>query len=296
MKYVIIIISVLALALLIINFIELNQYVVRTAAIKNSKIKDAKKICFISDLHNFKVSEKFYEDIKKQSPDVILLGGDIITAKPGREQKNAYEFIEKVSGIAPVFMALGNHEYRAKIYPDVYADMYPELEKFLENNKVSILSNSSIYFEDANIKVSACEIDRFFYKRFVVQNMADDYIESLIGRIDDKAYNILLAHNPDYFKKYSAYGSDLILSGHVHGGLIRLPFIGGVAHPGVRFFPKYSGGPYNEKGKQLRYKKNYADDSKGIIRLIVSAGVGFHTLPLRLFNPGELIFVTFTNK
>ena len=126
--------------------------------------------------------------------------------------------------------------------------------------------------------------------------MEDDYIESLLGKCDKDYYNILLAHNPDYFKNYSNYGSDLILSDHVHGGLIRLPFIGGIAHPGVRFFPKYSDGIYNEFGKRSGYKHSQYDSDLGIVRLIVSFGVGFHTLPLRLFNPGELIFVTFKEK
>lgn len=296
MKYLIIALILVFVVLAVINFIQLNQYVVRNISIKDGKIKKNTKICFISDLHNFKVSEKFFEDIRKENPDIILLGGDIITAKPGRNQKNAYDFFEKVSSISPVYMGLGNHEYRARIYPDVYGDMYDELQNFLDKCEIHVLSNNSVIFTDSNIKVSAAEIDRYYYKRFVVKKMPEDYIESLIGKADNQTYNILLAHNPDYFKNYSDYGSNLILSGHVHGGLIRLPLIGGVAHPGVRFFPKYSGGPYNEKGKQLHYKHSHADNSREIIRLIVSAGVGFHTLPLRLFNPGELIFVTFTDK
>ena len=126
--------------------------------------------------------------------------------------------------------------------------------------------------------------------------MDDDYIESLVGKLEDDKYNILLAHNPDYFKHYNAYGSDLILSGHVHGGLIRLPLLRGVAHPGIRFFPKYSGGVYDDNGKFVRYADSYVSSKNAVIRLIVSCGIGFHTLPLRLFNPGELIFITIDSK
>ena len=174
--------------------------------------------------------------------------------------------------------------------------MYDEFAAKTKEYNIPILSNSFHYFEENNIKVSSADIDRSFYKRFKVYHMDDDYIESLIGKLEDDKYNILLAHNPDYFKYYNAYGSDLILSGHVHGGLIRLPLLHGVAHPGIRFFPKYSGGVYDENGKFVRYADSYVSSKNAIIRLIVSCGIGFHTLPLRLFNPGELIFITIDTK
>lgn len=296
LKYILLVVIIVALFLFILNLVELFTYVVRKITIKDSKIKKETRICFISDLHNFKVKDKFYEDIRNNKPDLILLGGDIITAKPGKNQDNAYSFLKEVSSIAPTYLALGNHEYRAKIYKDEYGDMYTDLEKYVLGLGIKILSNNSVSFDDMGIIISASEIDRYYYKRFIVRKMEDDYIESLLGKCDKDYYNILLAHNPDYFKNYSNYGSDLILSGHVHGGLIRLPFIGGIAHPGVRFFPKYSDGIYNEFGKRRGYKHSQYDSDLGIVRLIVSCGVGFHTLPLRLFNPGELIFVTFKEK
>ena len=282
--------------LFIINIVDLNRYVVRSVAIYDSKVKKKLKVCFVSDLHNYSCTPKFYEDIKEFAPDVILCGGDTITATKGRKQDRAYYFLKELSEIAPTYTALGNHEYRAKIYPEVYGTLYDEFAAKMEEYNIPILSNSFHYFEENNIKVSSADIDRSFYKRFKVYHMDDDYIESLIGKLEDDKYNILLAHNPDYFKYYNAYGSDLILSGHVHGGLIRLPLLHGVAHPGIRFFPKYSGGVYDENGKFVRYADSYVSSKNAIIRLIVSCGIGFHTLPLRLFNPGELIFITIDTK
>ena len=296
MKYILGAIIACLVILFIINIVDLNRYVVRSVAIYNSKVKKKLKVCFVSDLHNYSCTPKFYEDIKEFAPDVILCGGDTITATKGRKQDRAYYFLKELSEIAPTFTALGNHEYRAKIYPEVYGTMYDEFAAKTEEYNIPILSNSSHYFEENNIKVSSADIDRSFYKRFKVYHMDDDYIESLIGKLEDDKYNILLAHNPDYFKNYNAYGSDLILSGHVHGGLIRLPLLHGVAHPGIRFFPKYSGGVYDENGKFVRYADSYVSSKNAIIRLIVSCGIGFHTLPLRLFNPGELIFITIDTK
>ncbi len=296
MKYILGAIIACLVILFIINIVDLNRYVVRSVAIYDSKVKKKLKVCFVSDLHNYSCTPKFYEDIKEFAPDVILCGGDTITATKGRKQNRAYYFLKELSEIAPTYTALGNHEYRAKIYPEVYGTMYDEFATKMEEYNIPILSNSSHYFEENNIKVSSADIDRSFYKRFKVYHMDDDYIESLIGKLEDDKYNILLAHNPDYFKYYNAYGSDLILSGHVHGGLIRLPLLHGVAHPGIRFFPKYSGGVYDENGKFVRYADSYVSSKNAIIRLIVSCGIGFHTLPLRLFNPGELIFITIDTK
>lgn len=296
MKYIIIVTISIIAVLFIINIVDLNRYVIRSVSVFDKKVNKKVKICFISDLHNYYCTPKFYDDIREYRPDIILLGGDIITANPGKKQDKAYAFLEEVSTIAPTYLALGNHEYRAKIYPEVYNDMYPNLEKKLNELGIRILSNDSMDLSENGIRISASEIDRFYYKRFTVQNMSEDYIKSLIGECDKEKYNILLAHNPDYFDNYNKYGADLILSGHVHGGLIRLPVINGIAHPGVRFFPKFSGGAYNDKGKHISYADSYVSSKNDTIRMIVSCGIGFHTLPLRLFNPGELIFVTIDSK
>ena len=98
------------------------------------------------------------------------------------------------------------------------------------------------------------------------------YMKEILGDIDESCFNILLAHNPQYFKEYAGWGADLTLSGHIHGGLVRLPFLGGVVSPMVTFFPKYDGGVFYENDKEM----------------ILSRGLGTHTIPIRMFNPGEL--------
>ena len=92
----------------------------------------------------------------------------------------------------------------------------------------------------------------------------------------DNSYHILLAHNPSYMEAYKEWGSDLILSGHLHGGCVRLPGIGGVITPQAFLFPKYSG-EMTVDGKQT---------------IIVSKGLGTHTFNVRLFNPAEVIAIT----
>jgi hypothetical protein len=103
--------------------------------------------------------------------------------------------------------------------------------------------------------------------------METSYLSETLGSPREDACRLLIAHNPDYFEQYAAWGADVVVSGHVHGGIMRLPFFGGVVSPRLTLFPRYDGGRF-EKGHTV---------------MILSRGLGTHTLPLRIFNPGELV-------
>ncbi|MDE6892596.1 MAG: hypothetical protein K2P50_12455, partial [Lachnospiraceae bacterium] len=105
--------------------------------------------------------------------------------------------------------------------------------------------------------------------------MEVSYLDRLIGRPDKSRATVLIAHNPRYFEVYAGWGADFVVSGHVHGGLMRLPFLGGVISPALKLFPKYDGGEFHE-GKST---------------LILGRGLGTHTLPIRIFNPGEVVVI-----
>ena len=102
-----------------------------------------------------------------------------------------------------------------------------------------------------------------------------------MGNADERFYTVLLAHNPEYFSSYAEWGADLTLSGHVHGGVARVPIWGkGVISPGLKLFPKYDGGIFR----------------KGQAVMVLSRGLGMHTIPIRLFHPGELWVVEFKTE
>ena len=79
----------------------------------------------------------------------------------------------------------------------------------------------------------------------------EEQIQTILGDLDTNSYNILLTHNPLYADTYSSWGADLTLSGHIHGGIIRIPFVGGLLSPERKFFPKYDGGMYQVGDKLL---------------------------------------------
>ncbi len=271
-------VGICLIALIVIDIIDLNRFTVTQFAFADSKVTS--DICFVvlGDLHNKTYGKdncKLIAAIEEIAPDAVLCVGDIMTAAPGADFTPALHLMEALGRQYPVYYGIGNHEYRAGLYLNTYGDMYEKYFTGLQQAGIKVLRNEHIYLKDTNIDICGVEIAREYYKRFTTYPMKEDYLTSIIGEPNESAYQILLAHNPEYCPEYADWGADLTLSGHIHGGLIRLPILGGAASPAVKFFPKYSDGLYEVKGK----------------RALVSCGLGTHTLPLRIWNPGEIVVV-----
>lgn len=279
MEYVIIgMVCAIILFFVIVNICDMNRFVVKEYVFTSDKVPKEFKFAFLSDLHDKRYgpdNKKLLQAIEKASPAVLLVGGDMIVASPGEKNANAHSFMQKLSQKYTIYHGMGNHEYRSDLYREEYGNMYDEYSRPLLEQGVVFLRNQKVLLEEYNVEVCGVEIDRKYYKRFTVRSMEASYLKGLLGEKDEKHYEILLAHNPDYFPQYANYGADLTLSGHEHGGLIRMPFLGGIASPAVRFFPKYDGGIF-DIGKS---------------KMVVSRGLGTHTLPVRIFNPAELIII-----
>jgi hypothetical protein len=117
-------------------------------------------------------------------------------------------------------------------------------------------------------------------ENFKKKDMENGYLKQTIGAPQKNYCHLLIAHNPDYFEDYARWGADLVLSGHVHGGIMRLPLLGGVIAPSYTLFPKYDGGVFYE----------------GNATMLLGRGLGSHTLPFRFFNPAELYEVQLLPK
>ena len=236
------------------------------------------KIVFLSDLHNNsygKENQRLIKAISEQKPDVILIGGDMLVGKPNRSFEVAERFVSQLTKLCPVYYANGNHEFRMKIYPETYGDAYKQYKESLENAGVKFLENSHVnfWFDKKEIQIYGLEIPKEGYKKFVKTNLSLEQIEERIGSADNEKCQILLAHNPGYIATYKQWGADIILSGHLHGGVVRIPKLGGVISPQFRLFPKYSG----------EYTK------EGDTSIVVSKGLGTHTIKVRFLNPAEIV-------
>lgn len=257
---------------------DTNRFVVRKYTFRSDKLKKNCRIVFLSDLHNKEYgvgNEMLLQAIEEQPPDLVLVGGDMLKAKPGASFEKASAFLNACGKRYPVYYALGNHEYRARIYPENYGTMYQDYMKSFEGSGIRFLDNESLELPDYGIRLTGLTLDKQYYKRFGKRKLKEGYLQRTIGRSDSSCWQILLAHNPEYFPDYAAWKPDLVLAGHVHGGVARIPGSKGVVSPALTPFPHYDGGLFEECGS----------------RMVISRGLGMHTIPVRLFNPGELVVV-----
>lgn len=269
---------IIGVILLWICIYDSNRFVTVHYQIKNRKIKGGYRAVVLADLHNKQYgrdNELLLAEIEGLQPDGIWIVGDLLTAVPGRKPDTALKLVEKLSEKYPIFYANGNHEHRIKLYPETYGDMAEKYEAGLKKAGVVPLVNDKRIIGQKNITVYGAEIGKEYYKRFTPKSMEDIYLNTLLGKANEEEFTVLLAHNPDYFEAYEKWGADLVLSGHVHGGMVRIPGWKGVVSPSVRFFPKYDGGKFVLENSTM----------------ILSRGLGMHTIPVRLFNPGELILI-----
>lgn len=259
-----------------VNAFQITRYRVTTK--KLNGLERECKMVFLSDLHNNsygKENERLITAIAEQKPDIILIGGDMLVGKANRSYEVAEKFVSKLSEFCPVYYVNGNHEFRMKIYTQTYGDSFALYKSKLESAGVKFLENNHVNFKWGNqeIQIYGLEIPKEGYKKFVKTNLSLEQIEETIGVADNDKCQILLAHNPGYIETYKQWGADIILSGHLHGGVVRIPRIGGVISPQFRLFPKYSG----------EYTK------EGDTSIVVSKGLGTHTINVRFLNPAEIV-------
>jgi len=234
----------------------------------------------ISDFHNNDYGidlEKTMDIIRGMKPEFIIFAGDIITARPFHNNSVGYEFIRRVASEFRVYYGVGNHEHRLNLYRNVYGNAYDEFMDVVNSTDVCYLDNSrSVYtYNGQDVCISGLSIDARYYDRHNQPIMDEAYIKGILGETNPNNYEILIAHNPAYFDAYAKWRPNLILSGHVHGGIARLPFLGGVISPDLKLFPKYDYGVYKE----------------GSTAMILSSGLGAHSIPIRVFNPPEIVKV-----
>lgn len=255
-----------------------NRFVTVPYEIRSDKITKPCRLVLLSDLHNKsfgKENERLLLAIDELSPDGILVAGDMLTAERGADFGHALSLMEKLAAKYRVYYGMGNHEYHLGLYPDDYPGMYERYMSGLERAGIKPLINETAYLSEYNIAVCGAQIDNAYYKHFRRRPMETSYLPKLLGTPDREMFQLLIAHNPVYFDVYADWGADLTVSGHVHGGIMRLPLLGGVLSPTLVLFPKYDGGMFTENNSTM----------------ILSRGLSSHTIPIRIFNPGELIVI-----
>ncbi|SDB05475.1 hypothetical protein SAMN02910317_00213 [Ruminococcaceae bacterium FB2012] len=237
---------------------------------------DGKKILHLSDLHKKRYGDGFNNLINScrfLDPDYIFFTGDLFS----RDETNLDPKIllmQRLMKIAPVYYVLGNHEGDAP-------DRALVLSTKLSEEGIHVLNSRTerIELDGAHINVTGAVLPQTHYHCEGYSNrtvITPELLKGLVGSPEKGTVTFLLAHDPLPFRAYAEWGADLTFSGHVHGGIVRLPFIGGVLSPERKFFPEYSKGVYRLGDSQM----------------VVSAGLG----KFRLHNPSQIILVTLKSR
>ena len=253
-----------------VNTLEVTKYVVENK--KVPKEFDGYNIVQISDFHSKLFGEnnkKLIQKIKSLNPDIVVVTGDLIDGE-NNNYNVALDFMKEISKLYRVYYIIGNHEQKSLIkkYKDEYKDYFNKLHQIdfvnLDNNKVEIVKG------DSNINLYGLTVPYSCYK-YLFDNQETtsidiDFLEEKLGKVDREQFNILLAHTPFYFDEYEKWGADLTLCGHVHGGIVRLPLVGGLLSPDRKFFPKYDLGEYTKNKSTMIVSKGLGG-SKVLIRV-----------------------------
>lgn len=277
-------IGVLICFFVLIMCYDCNRFVTVEYEIESEKITREYTFVLLSDLHNKTFGERngrLIARLEELAPDAVLVAGDMLTASGNREKcRTTVALMKDLADRYPVYYGMGNHEQRIGECPEEFGNLYEDYVKSLNSFGIEPLINENVNLPSANMNICGLQMDRCYYRKFRKHPMPPAYLRDMLGTPKKEQFQILIAHNPDYFEEYAAWGADLVVSGHVHGGLMRLPVLGGVVSPKLTLFPKYDGGRFEKDGAVM----------------ILSRGLGTHTLPIRIFNPGELVVLRLKPK
>lgn len=236
-SYIVSILGCVLLLLIINIFMSQNILSVTRYEYNNEKVTTPFKVVQISDLHNHEFGKsncRLVKRIRKEQPDAIFMTGDMLN-----DDKNRTDIIEslinELKHIAPIYFSLGNHEVQ-------YIQQDVQLIQKLKNAGAVVLEKEYLDTEINNQEVRIGGI----YGYVLSEEYGDGSEQKFMKEFEDTdRFKILLSHMPEgllLWKSMEQWDVDLVFSGHVHGGQVRIPFIGGLFAPEKGFFPTYTKG------------------------------------------------------
>ena len=230
---------------------------------------DGCTVVVLADLHGAVFgadNQRLLETVSSQAPDVILLAGDLLDRFRETPHSYAVDLGQRLAAIAPTYFVTGNHEWAL---PDV-----PALKEALTEAGVTVLDNRFVTLERGGDQILLAGVDD--PNGYADQKTPEVLAEEVHAAWGD-GFWLLLAHRNNLFApRYSRLGADLVISGHGHGGMIRLPFTDGLISVERTLFPSYTAGFYEENGSTA----------------FISRGLGNSGPSFRLFNRPEVAVLT----
>ena len=248
-----------------------THYTIRFYQETSQKVSTNIRIAVISDIHCREYGENneaLISDLQALKPDLILFLGDMVI-RDEDDYLPALNLVSALTGIAPCFGVLGNHESERMYYGND-----SELPKKFENAGLKLLRNSCtvIRIGEDTVQLIGVEGTAYGFEEYGGR----EFMERT--DIDPSSYCILMTHIPILFEtQLSEYSFDLGIAGHVHGGIVNLPVLGGLYSGEEGFFPQFSAGKYTLDNQQT---------------LVISGGLGdSKPFPPRINNSPELVVI-----
>ena len=271
-KRTIIIAVIAAVVLLLALSASDTRLRVVSYAVSDERILSPVRIVLLTDLHSCGYGEgqrELLDAIDAQKPDLILLGGDIFD--DDLKNDNTKIVLEYVAERYLCFYVSGNHEYWHED-PEALFDAVQELGIPILRGTNETVTVGRTTLQICGIDDPACaEIDidesAVDLRKAAREAVTEKQLQSAAAGTDGR-YSILLAHRPELIETYAKYGFDLVLSGHAHGGQVRIPgILNGLFSPGEGWFPKYAGGEYRVGETTMIVSRGLARESTAAPRI-----------------------------
>lgn len=260
-----------ALAILVIlTLIALDErLILRTYTVVSPKLTAEVRLAVVTDFHSSDNAEKVAAMVASCAPDAVLLVGDLFDDDTqNRPTERTLSLMRQLSALYPCYYVSGNHE----AWTGEMDALYQQTEKA----GVTVLRMSSGVLTVRGQRIALCGVPDPYEMVFSGAPDTEEQIRQAMENADSADFTVLLAHRPELLAKYAQFPLDLVVSGHAHGGQVRIPgVLNGLYAPNQGWFPKLAGGAYTQNGTTL----------------IVSRGLAVRTRLPRIFNRPEVVLV-----
>lgn len=263
------ILPVLAI-LVVLTLIALDERLtLRTYTVVSPKLTAEVRLAVVTDFHSSDNADDVVAMVASCAPDAVLMVGDMFDDDTAnRPTERTLSLMRQLSAQYPCCYVSGNHE--------AWTGEMDALYQQTEEAGVTVLRMSSGVLTVRGQRIALCGIPDPYEMVFSGAPDTEEQLRQALEDVDSADFTVLLAHRPELLAKYAQFPLDLVVSGHAHGGQVRIPgVLNGLYAPNQGWFPKLAGGAYTQDGTTL----------------IVSRGLAVRTWLPRIFNRPEVVLV-----
>lgn len=254
-----------ALALIALD----ERLILRTYTVASPKLTAEVRLAVVTDFHSSDNADDVVAMVASCAPDAVLMVGDMFDDDTAnRPTERTLSLMRQLSAQYPCYYVSGNHE--------AWTGEMDALYQQTEEAGVTVLRMSSGVLTVRGQRIALCGVPDPYEMVFSGAPDTEEQLRQALEDVDSADFTVLLAHRPELLAKYAQFPVDLVVSGHAHGGQVRIPgVLNGLYAPNQGWFPKLAGGAYTQDGTTL----------------IVSRGLAVRTRLPRIFNRPEVVLV-----